>query len=213
MASRGGWQRPPGASGSGWTGATGADPAVGLMALANRVDKAHRVALLAMGLAGVRQIKVELSKPGRGRVYLRPLVRREAGGRVRSIGSGRFASRTKLILLDRQGRVRNVQGRFLPKSGKGRHVASRPGDPPAVDRGVLRNSIGHEIESPPRSAVRVGTANKYAPPLELGTTTAGKSRRVTILPRPFMAPAMGKVKAAYDTIMITSLRSAAAPRG
>jgi HK97 gp10 family phage protein len=210
MAKRGGWQRPPGASASGWTGATGADPAVGLMALANRVDKARRSALLAMGLIGERQIKVELSKPGRGRVYLRQTLRAEAGGRVRNTLSGRFASRKKLLRLDRQGRVRNAAtGRFMTKSGKNRHVASRPGDPPAVDTGTLRASIGHEREDV-RGSVRVGTANKYAPPLEFGTTTAGKSRKVTILPRPFVRPAMAKVKAAYNGVMIGELKRAGA---
>lgn len=174
------------AGNGGWRSESGVDPAVGLGALVNRVDRARRAALLGMGLALERQIKVELSKPGRGRVYLR------AGSRGR-------------VQLDAAGRVRTLEGRFATKMGKGRHVASAPGDSPAPDSGKLRSSIGHELEDA-RGSVRVGTNSVYAPPLEFGTTTAGKTRRVVILPRPFMAPAVAKVRAAFDTLIISALR-------
>jgi hypothetical protein len=180
-------------TGGGWVSESGADPSVGLVALVNRVDRARRASLLGMGLALERQIKVELSKPGRGRVYLR----KGSAGKVR---------------LDAAGRVRALSGRFATKMGKGRHVASAPGDPPAVDKGALRSSVGHELEDL-RGSVRVGTNSVYAEPLEKGTTSAGKSRRVVILPRPFMAPAVEKVRAAFNGIITSMLRGAGDPKG
>ncbi|HYW30580.1 MAG TPA: hypothetical protein VE869_03660, partial [Gemmatimonas sp.] len=53
--------------------------------------------------------------------------------------------------------------------------------------GALRRSVF--VERTERGS-RVGASMEYAAALEFGATGAGKSRNVTILPRPFMRPAL-----------------------
>lgn len=66
----------------------------------------------------------------------------------------------------------------------GRHTASAPGDPPAVDTGRLRQSIvALKVE---RYRWRVGTNVDYALALEFGTRH--------IAARPFLRPAAEKVR-------------------
>ncbi|MAE81617.1 MAG: hypothetical protein CMB80_02690 [Flammeovirgaceae bacterium] len=77
-------------------------------------------------------------------------------------------------------------GRKYKRGGKV-HSASVAGQPPAVDTGALRSSIGHEVFT--RFGDVVGlvgdTMNvKYAPMLELGTHN--------MKPRPFLRPAVKK---------------------
>jgi len=65
-----------------------------------------------------------------------------------------------------------------------RHIASAPGDPPAVDSGRLRQSIvALKVD---QFRWRVGTNVEYALYLEFGT------RRMA--PRPFLRPAAEKVR-------------------
>lgn len=73
-----------------------------------------------------------------------------------------------------------------PGSGKayGKHVASAPGAPPAVDVGRLRQSITALKVEPFRW--RVGTNVQYALWLEFGTAH--------IAPRPFIRPAVEAVR-------------------
>lgn len=72
-----------------------------------------------------------------------------------------------------------------PKSGReyGNHVASAPGEAPAIDTGLLVNSI--QVEADGLAAV-VGTNAEYAPVLEFGG--------VHITPRPFFGPAFDAAK-------------------
>lgn len=58
-------------------------------------------------------------------------------------------------------------GRRYPRGKQSYHIASAPGESPAVDSGNLTGSIA--IESLGLEA-RVGTAVKYAPYLETGTS-------------------------------------------
>ncbi|GBF05847.1 hypothetical protein DAERI_060107 [Deinococcus aerius] len=85
-------------------------------------------------------------------------------------------------------RLRNevVEELSRPGSGRtyGRHVASAPGDPPAVDTGRLRQSMtALQIK---RGHWRVGTNVEYAIYLEFGT------RRIA--PRPFFRPAVARLR-------------------
>ena len=64
------------------------------------------------------------------------------------------------------------------------HQASAPGEAPAIDYGVLTNSVQPFMETPTKGGVGVGA--EYAPHLELGTSE--------IAPRPFMVPAAESVK-------------------
>lgn len=161
---------------------SGVDPRYGLVALYDRVHEAREEFLDAAAIAVVRQAKVELSTPGRGRVYLKPRFHRD-GRRMRS-------KRGALLYI--------------------RHHASAPGDPPAPDSGNLRGSITFErvtravgadlTGSAPRltTARRVGTNVEYAPALEDGTPR--------ILPRPFMEPAIRKVSAAMGQQLVRRFR-------
>ena len=88
-----------------------------------------------------------------------------------------------------------------PQSGAmyGKHRASAPGDPPAIDTGALAGSIytatytenkppaeaTQVLPAPERNTVHVGPAVEYAEYLEFGT--------VNMAPRPFMQPALNKV--------------------
>lgn len=118
-----------------------------------------------LGLALERQIKLELSTPGKGRLY-----RRRRRGPVRTDG-------------------RDNRGRFLRRGARSGdfHRASAPGDPPAVDTGQLRNQITMERFGLRR---RVGPTSEYAPPLEFGTIGDGGH----IAARPFMRPALRKLE-------------------
>lgn len=71
----------------------------------------------------------------------------------------------------------DLSGRAKSKSGRPR---SLPGEPPAVQTGLLINSIAHELR-PERLAVRYGTNIKYGLFLELGTHK--------MAPRPYLVPA------------------------
>jgi hypothetical protein len=74
-----------------------------------------------------------------------------------------------------------------PKHGKVNsrgHQASAPGEAPAIDYGVLANSVHAYMETDTRGGIGVGA--EYGPHLEYGTST--------IEPRPFMVPAAESVR-------------------
>ena len=76
------------------------------------------------------------------------------------------------------------------------HWSSPPGSPPNSDTGFLANSINHAMQ-PDRSkgvSATVKADAKYAVPLELGWTSKGGN---TVPPRPFMEPALMKVKPSF----------------
>ena len=79
--------------------------------------------------------------------------------------------------------------------------SSPPGTPPNTDTGNLANSIGHRMIGKTKAEITAGkkganaTADaKYAVALELGWTAKGGN---TVPPRPFMEPALMKVKPAF----------------
>lgn len=91
-------------------------------------------------------------------------------------------------------------GRLYPRGKKRVHQASAPGEPPAVDFGRLRASVGQE-EFRVLGAVlsiKVGTNVEYALPLEYGT---GK-----IKPRPFMRPALEAARGEMNETITAELR-------
>lgn len=156
------------------------DPFRPLLELSDRIQAGKKVVLTSAAVALEGAIKEELSNPGTGRTYV--------------------VGRTK-------GRLRKDGTR-----GKGKlrtHQASAPGEPPAPDTGVLRNSIHHEVD---QDKATVGTNLVYAQPLEFGTTTAGKNHHTVIKPRPFMGPALIKVRDKLNGIVVSGLRSSARGR-
>lgn len=72
-------------------------------------------------------------------------------------------------------------GRTYKSSKTGQpHVASAPGEAPAVDTGFLTNSINWQIPDPLRAQVTI--AAEYAPYLEFGTVRMAR--------RPYVEPAI-----------------------
>lgn len=182
-------------SGSGgFRTASGRPPEFGLRALWREAQDAKERALDAMAVAVVRQVQLELSTPGRGRVYRR----RAWAGKGKRLARAAFDARVD--------RLRGtVSGRFLRRKAA-MHVASAPGDPPAVDTGNLRGSISWERV---RQGRRVGTNAEYAD-LEFGIRNAGRSRTVHIAPRPYFRPAIRKVEGTLGVILVGALRRAGA---
>lgn len=74
----------------------------------------------------------------------------------------------------------------------GNHWSSRPGKAPNNDTGNLAGSIMHEMKS--RTSAVVYVVAKYAVPLEFGWTSRGGN---TVEPRPFLNPALEKVRPAF----------------
>lgn len=82
----------------------------------------------------------------------------------------------------------------------GKHIASRPGEPPAIDTGILRASITNEVElkgvgvegrvGPDIEYIAakapVGTNVEYGYYLEIGTSK--------MAPRPFLRPALRRTR-------------------
>lgn len=71
------------------------------------------------------------------------------------------------------------------------HQASAPGESPAIDTGFLVNSMTPTFPSKTEGILDIGA--EYAPHLEYGAENAGRSRTVTIEPRPFVGPAIRDV--------------------
>ena len=94
----------------------------------------------------------------------------------------------------KQGTYRKYRRR--KKKGKDEfHFSSRPGEPPAIDTGDLRASIGNEvIKSSSFVDGLVGdTENlKYAPMLELGTRN--------MQPRPYLRPSLKRMRKQINKI-------------
>ena len=83
-------------------------------------------------------------------------------------------------------------GRIYKRSEK-IHQASAPGQAPAIDTGLLANSI--QARAYGRDGAMIYTNTEYAEVLELG----GKH----ILPRPFMRPAVEKIAPKFLAAMKT----------
>ncbi len=114
---------------------------------------------------------------------------------------------TKIVgkaAADVEGNAKNSitkrSGRFR-KYGKN-HWSSPPGTPPNNDTGNLANSIMHRMES--RTSAEVTALAKYAVPLEFGWTSKGGN---TVPPRPFMEPALMKVKPAFVKALTRVLKA------
>jgi hypothetical protein len=92
------------------------------------------------------------------------------------------------------------KSRRYKKYAKG-HWSSTPGRPPNSDTGYLANSIMHRMISP--VSAEVSAMAKYAVPLEFGWTSRGGN---TVPPRPFMNPALEKVKPRFIKALTVVLK-------
>lgn len=82
-------------------------------------------------------------------------------------------------------------GRRYPRLGGNYHQASAPGEAPAIDMGMLVNSIQTNFPSDIEGEVYTNTA--YGPHLEFGTSRMTK--------RPFMKPAADAAWPAFNEAM------------
>lgn len=88
---------------------------------------------------------------------------------------------------------------IIYQRGKHKHQASAPGEPPAPDSGVLRNSMDMGTVG---GVLRVGTGVEYAPMQEFGTIQDGGY----IAERPFMRPALAEVRGKMSEVLKSFLR-------
>lgn len=105
-----------------------------------------------------------------------------------------------------QGMTSPHNGRVYTRKGR-EHVASAPGEMPAVDEGELIGSLAFEAQPGSTEAV-VYVTPEYAPYLETGAPNAG------IEPRPFMAPAAERAQPGFQAKLRNLeefLRSAGTP--
>lgn len=137
-----------------------------------------------------REVKMELSKPGTGRLYARNKGTRAMSsaphGELTTAQVTRLLAKENARVAKSALRGKNVKMRSLRALGV--HRASAPGQPPAVDTGHLRRSIQVDVsrlrEANPRA--RAGTNVKYAAGLEYGMRRVAK--------RPYMRPAARKAR-------------------
>jgi len=101
---------------------------------------------------------------------LRSSLHRNAGRVVRKT-CAEIESRIKISFSEQK------HGRMY-----GAHQASAPGEAPAIDYGVLANSVQTFMESDTKGGVGIGA--EHGPDLELGTSN--------MAPRPYAAPAAEK---------------------
>lgn len=96
-------------------------------------------------------------------------------------------STAQAVSMNAKSLMRGVKHGRVYMRGKRRHIASKPGEAPAVDTGKLKGSIMVRMVTK-HKAIVTPTA-EYAYSLEFGT------RRIA--PRPFMRPSAEKAASVY----------------
>ncbi len=199
-----------------WSTASGNAPDAALERFRQSVRAGRESAVETVGALLKTEIVRQLSSEGAGRYYAK--VARTAGETPQ--GPRNTAERTALArrrLLNRrlnakrQGYATALNAGAIVKEDitsrrvlTGLHRASKPGDSPAPDTGTLRRSAFIERTE---HGVRVGVAMPYAAALEFGTTRAGRQRNVTIAPRPFMRPAMERLRGKFGRLFRATLQT------
>lgn len=142
----------------------------GLEKAKKEYDRRAKRAITKGTLLYEREVKKELSKAGTGR--------------ARKIKGAKGTRRA--------GVTETGKARFRTVSGSNR--ASAPGEPPAVDTGLLRASITHLIEKEFFAWVgKVGTNVEYAAILEFGGY-AGRNKSTFIAARPYMLITLTRIR-------------------
>lgn len=103
---------------------------------------------------------------------------------IRAMASGIVGEMKRLMSLPKTGRAYR-QGRTAI------HIASAPGEAPAVDMGTLTNSIN--MDMPTLTSARISINADYAAYLEYGTRF--------MQPRPYVTPAIDKVRTQFAGIL------------
>ena len=94
-----------------------------------------------------------------------------------------------------QGHIRTDMAEEKHGRKYGNHVASAPGESPAIDTGFLANSIQVEADGLTAS---VGTNAEYAEHLEFGTSR--------MEPRPFFGPAFEAERPVFEKALADALK-------
>lgn len=93
-----------------------------------------------------------------------------------------------IVAHAKQSMAESKSGREYKRGKKGRnHIASAPGESPAIDTGFLANSLNAQHSG---LVSTVGTNAEYAMHLEFGT--------VKMEPRPFFEPAFEAMKPEFE---------------
>lgn len=108
---------------------------------------------------------------------------------INQVGNGIVAEMKRIMALPKTGRTYRKKGGVL-------HVASAPGQPPAMDTGNLTNSISMQMIGPLQGRVNINA--EYAAYLEYGT--------VRMAARPYLQPAIDQTR--QDFLAAGILRSA-----
>lgn len=111
------------------------------------------------------------------------------GGSPPLVAAGLVLERAWKLKLSHPGTGR------IYKRGQVSHQASAPGEPPAVDTGALRSSIGHEVIG---DVLRVGSALDYSAYLEFGTPK--------MEPRPSARESLAEVRDQMTNAIIFELK-------
>lgn len=195
--------------------ASGGSADAALAKFANDVRAGAKLAVDAAAITLKAEIQIQLSKPGTGRYYAKAALT----ARVGVTGSITPTQHQQYIKRRQKNRRLNATRRAYARalnSGAiafedvtrrdvltGLHRASAPGESPAPDTGTLKRSAF--IERTEKGS-RVGVAVAYATALEFGTVRAGKDRNITILPRPFMRPALAAVKSNLGDVFVSRIK-------
>lgn len=93
-----------------------------------------------------------------------------------------------IVAHAKQSMAESKSGREYKRNKKGRqHIASAPGESPAIDTGFLANSLNAQHSG---LVSTIGTNAEYAMHLEFGT--------VKMEPRPFLEPAFEAAKPEFE---------------
>ncbi|WP_313393578.1 HK97-gp10 family putative phage morphogenesis protein [Sphingobium yanoikuyae] len=111
---------------------------------------------------------------------------KKLAAQFRKMADQATVNRVRKVLVYAGGIVADrAQGSIMANSVSGkRHVASKPGDPPNNDTGILHGNI--EVTEPSPLVVEVRSEAPYSAALEFGTSK--------IEARPFMGPAAIETK-------------------
>ena len=122
------------------------------------------------------------------------------------------------LLLSQRGhgktytfRFATIGGKVVPLTGASRpaHTASKPGEPPAKDSGILAGSIQIDDRG---DRIRVGTNLRYGLALEYGVNVAGSrvgphpDKNFILEPRPHARQALDAARDEMNDEMVKALR-------
>jgi phage gpG-like protein len=175
-------------------------------AVTRALDRAAKKAVAEGAVLFGRMIYDMLSKPGKGRVYVRTKTARKEVRRIGERGA-RFLTRAQVARLQRVRRSAGLRNRGTRSLGF--RKASAPGDPPAAQTGDLRRSWqvsaskSRPVSDGGKYRALVGSNKPYAARMEFGGGG--------IAPRPYIRPTAQAFRPLFRQIVNREIESALAP--